>query len=264
MNENVRQPEAPLSAQPALVLFSGGQDSATCLAWALSRFASVQTIGFDYGQRHAVELQCRANVRRAVAALRPDWERRLGADVLLGIDLFQQLADNALTAADMPIEGGSAGGVPNTFVPGRNLIFILHAAAWAYQRGVRHLVLGVCQTDSSGYPDFRDDSVKALQVAMNLGMDSRYTLHAPLMFLDKAATWQLAEELGGKALVDVILEESHTCYEGERGQRFAWGYGCGACPACLLRRRGYEAYVRRRAASDQDAGAATPDLEKDV
>lgn len=245
MSAHVHQPEAPLNTQAALVIFSGGQDSATCLAWALSRFASVQTIGFDYGQRHAVELQCRANVRKAVAALRPDWGRRLGADTLLDIDLFHQLADNALTS-DMPIDGGSADGIPNTFVPGRNLVFILHAAAWAYRRSIRHLVLGVCQTDSSGYPDCRDDSIKALQVAMNLGMDSRYTLHTPLMFLDKAATWRLAENLGGQALVDIILEESHTCYEGERGQRFAWGYGCGVCPACLLRRRGYEAYMAEK------------------
>ncbi|HIX40092.1 MAG TPA: 7-cyano-7-deazaguanine synthase QueC [Candidatus Desulfovibrio intestinigallinarum] len=245
MSSCVHQPEAPLSEQSALVIFSGGQDSATCLAWALSRFASVQTIGFDYGQRHAVELQCRANVRQAVAALRPDWKQRLGADTLLGIDLFHQLADNALTS-DMPIDSGTAEGVPNTFVPGRNLIFILHAATWAYQRSIRNLVLGVCQTDSSGYPDCRDDSIKALQVAMNLGMDSRYTLHTPLMFLDKAATWRLAEELGGQPLVDIILEESHTCYEGERGRRFPWGYGCGVCPACLLRRRGYEAYMAEK------------------
>lgn len=253
MSDGVHKPEAPLSTRSALVIFSGGQDSATCLAWALSRFASVQTIGFDYGQRHAVELQCRANVRRAIAALRPEWGQRLGTDSLLGIDLFHQLADNALTA-DIPICGESDNGVPNTFVPGRNLVFILHAAAWAYQRSIRHLVLGVCQTDSSGYPDCRDDSIKALQVAMNLGMDSHYTLHTPLMFLDKAATWSLAESLGGRSLVDIILEESHTCYEGERGQRFAWGYGCGVCPACLLRRRGYEAYLANRQANSEDTG----------
>ncbi|MCI7568187.1 MAG: 7-cyano-7-deazaguanine synthase QueC [Desulfovibrio sp.] len=259
MSAYVHQPEAPLQTRSALVIFSGGQDSATCLAWALSRFSSVQTIGFDYGQRHAVELQCRANVRKAVAALRPDWGQRLGADTLLGIDLFHQLADNALTS-DMPIDGGTAGGVPNTFVPGRNLIFILHAAAWAYQRDIRHLVLGVCQADSSGYPDCRDDSIKALQVAVNLGMDSRYTLHTPLMFLDKAATWRLAEELGGQPLVDVILEESHTCYEGERGRRFAWGYGCGVCPACLLRRRGYEAYMAEKQEKEPEAPALREDV----
>lgn len=245
MNACARQPDTPPRARTALVVFSGGQDSATCLAWALSRFSAVETLGFDYGQRHAVELRCRASIRKAVAALRPDWEERLGADTLLGIDLFRQLADTALTS-DMPIDGGPAGGLPNTFVPGRNLIFLLHAAAWAYPRDIRHLVLGVCQTDSSGYPDCRDDSVKALQVAINLGMDSRYTLHTPLMFLDKAATWRLAEDLGGQPLVNIILEESHTCYEGERGHRFPWGYGCGVCPACLLRRRGYETYMAEK------------------
>ena len=256
MNACVHQPEAPLRNQSALVIFSGGQDSATCLAWALSRFSAVLTLGFDYGQRHAVELRCRAIVRGAIAAIRPDWKARLGADTLLDIDLFRQLADTALTS-DMPIDGGS-GGLPNTFVPGRNLLFLLHAAAWAYPRGIRHLVLGVCQADSSGYPDCRDDSVKALQVAMNLGMDSRYILHTPLMFLDKAATWQLAEDLGGEALVNSILEESHTCYEGERGQRFAWGYGCGVCPACLLRRRGYEAYMAEKQKA-QEAGRPQAD-----
>ena len=235
--------QPPLSDQEALVIFSGGQDSGTCLAWALTRFARVRTLGFDYGQRHAVELHCRREVRSAVAALRPEWQERLGPDCLLDISLFRQLADTALTS-DMPIQQHDDG-IPNTFVPGRNLLFIMHAAAWAYGKGIRHLVLGVCESDSSGYPDCRDDSIKAMQVALNAGMDSHFVLHTPLMWLDKADTWRLAEELGGMALVDVILEQSHTCYEGTRGERHPWGYGCGQCPACRLRARGYEVYLSR-------------------
>lgn len=233
----------PLSDRQALVIFSGGQDSATCLAWALSRFAAVRTLGFDYGQRHSVELACRGKVRSAIAALRPEWRDRLGPDTLLDIGLFRQLADTALTS-DMPIEQAD-GGIPNTFVPGRNLLFIMHAAAWAYGKGIRHLVLGVCESDSSGYPDCRDDSIKAMQVALNAGMDSHFVLHTPLMWRDKADTWRLAEELGGMPLVDCILEQSHTCYEGTRRERHPWGYGCGRCPACKLRAHGYEVYLSR-------------------
>ena len=235
--------QPPLSDQQALVIFSGGQDSATCLAWALSRFARVHTLGFDYGQRHSVELECRGKVRSAIAALKPEWQDRLGPDTLLDISLFRQLADTALTS-DMPIEQEGEG-IPNTFVPGRNLLFIMHAAAWAYGKNIRHLVLGVCESDSSGYPDCRDDSIKAMQVALNSGMDSHFVLHTPLMWLDKADTWRLAEDLGGMPLVDCILEQSHTCYEGTRGERYPWGYGCGQCPACKLRAHGYEVYLSR-------------------
>ncbi|MDD6247490.1 MULTISPECIES: 7-cyano-7-deazaguanine synthase QueC [Desulfovibrio] len=235
--------QPPLSDQQALVIFSGGQDSATCLAWALSRFARVHTLGFDYGQRHSVELECRGKVRSAIAALKPEWQDRLGPDTLLDISLFRQLADTALTS-DMPIEQEGEG-IPNTFVPGRNLLFIMHAAAWAYGKNIHHLVLGVCESDSSGYPDCRDDSIKAMQVALNTGMDSHFVLHTPLMWLDKADTWRLAEDLGGMPLVDCILEQSHTCYEGTRGERYPWGYGCGQCPACKLRAHGYEVYLSR-------------------
>ena len=235
----------------ALVLFSGGQDSATCLAWALSRFARVHTLGFDYGQRHSVELECRGKVRSAIAALKPEWQDRLGPDTLLDISLFRQLADTALTS-DTPIDEHGANGLPNTFVPGRNLIFILHAAAWAYAKKIRHIVLGVCQSDYSGYPDCRDDSIKAMQVAVNSGMDAQYTLHTPLMWRSKKDAWMLARELGGDALVNLIVEESHTCYMGQRGQRHAWGYGCANCPACRLRAAGYAAYAQALADQGQN------------
>ena len=234
---------SPLLEQQALVVFSGGQDSATCLAWALSRFQRVFTLGFDYGQRHSVELACRMRVREGIAAQAPLWAERLGADTLLNLDIFRQLADTALTS-DTPIDEHGANGLPNTFVPGRNLIFILHAAAWAYAKNIRHLVLGVCQSDYSGYPDCRDDSIKAMQVAVNSGMDAQFTLHTPLMWRSKKDAWMLARELGGDALVDLIVEESHTCYMGERGQRQPWGYGCGTCPACRLRAAGYAAYAQ--------------------
>lgn len=243
-----------LADQQALVIFSGGQDSATCLAWALSRFGRVLTLGFDYGQRHAVELSCRQALREGLAALNPQWAARLGSDTLLRLDIFRDLANTALTS-DAPIEEHGPGGLPNTFVPGRNLIFILHAAAWAYARQIRHLVLDVCQSDYSGYPDCRDDSVKAMQVAVNTGMDANYVLHTPLMWRSKKDAWELAEQLGGEHLVDMIVERSHTCYLGERGERHPWGYGCGNCPACRLRAAGYAAYVRAKA----EAGAAAHD-----
>ena len=244
--------QQPLGGETALVVFSGGQDSATCLAWSLARFGRVLTLGFDYGQRHRVELDCRRRVRDALATLSPQWAGRLGEDVLLTLDTYRQCGESALTATQPPADGTPLGapaadGLPNTFVPGRNLLFGLQAAIWAYARNIRHLVLGVCQSDSSGYPDCRDDSIKALQLALNLGMDTRYVLHTPLMWLDKCGAWQLAEQLGGSALVDAIVEESHTCYAGERGTRHDWGYGCGQCPACRLRARGYAAY---RAARD--------------
>ncbi|MGE9985141.1 7-cyano-7-deazaguanine synthase QueC [Desulfovibrio sp. SGI.169] len=236
---------APLGQEQALVIFSGGQDSATCLAWALSRFRRVLTLGFDYGQRHSVELSCRQRLRAGLAGLSPLWASRLGPDALLDVDIFRQLADSALTS-DAPIAANGPGGLPTTFVPGRNLLFILHAAVWAYARDIRHLALGVCQSDFSGYPDCRDDSIKAMQVALNLGMNGRFILHTPLMWLNKSDAWEMAENLGGAALVELILEESHTCYAGERGQRHEWGYGCGVCPACRLRAAGYATYRKKR------------------
>ncbi len=228
------------AAEPALVLLSGGQDSATCLAWALDRFARVETVGFDYGQRHRVELDCRPRLRDAMAALRPEWGERLGEDHLLDLSTLGRISETALTR-DAAITM-TAAGLPSTFVPGRNLLFFTYAAALAYRRGIRHLVGGMCETDYSGYPDCRDDTLKALQVALTLGMDRRATIHTPLMWRDKAATWALAEALGGPQLVDLLVEETVTCYLGDREHRHAWGYGCGTCPACDLRRAGWLAY----------------------
>ena len=227
----------------ALVLFSGGQDSATCLAWALDRFDHVETLGFDYGQRHRVELDRRATLRAGTTRLNPAWGPRLGDDHTVALDALGQISETALTR-DSAI-GYAESGLPNTFVPGRNLVFLTFAAALAYRRGLRHVVGGMCETDYSGYPDCRDDTIKALQVALNLGMERRFVLHTPLMWLDKAQTWGLAETLGGRALVDLIVEESHTCYLGERGQRHPWGYGCGTCPACRLRADGYARFSAR-------------------
>lgn len=225
----------------ALVLFSGGQDSATCLAWALSRFDHVETVGFDYGQRHRVELECRATLRAGMAAMKPEWAARLGEDHTIGLQSLGEISSTAMTR-DIAIEM-EAGGLPNTFVPGRNIIFLTFAAALAYRRGLRHIVGGMCETDFSGYPDCRDDTIKALQVALNLGMDRRFVLETPLMWIDKAATWQLAQDLGGRPLVDLIVAESHTCYLGTRGARHDWGFGCGTCPACDLRARGYRRFA---------------------
>ena len=229
------------SDQSALVLFSGGQDSATCLAWALSRFACVETVGFSYGQRHMIELESRARLIEGMIALRPDWANRLGESHTLDIPTLGVISETALTR-DTAIAMGE-GGLPNTFVPGRNLVFLTFSAALAYRRGITHIVGGMCETDFSGYPDCRDETIKALNVALNLGMARPFELHTPLMWRDKAATWQLAEELGGKGLVDLIVEQSHTCYLGERGARHAWGYGCGACPACSLRAKGWATYA---------------------
>ena len=224
----------------ALVLFSGGQDSATCLAWAVARFGRIETVGFDYGQRHAIELACRANLRDGMARLNPDWASRLGEEHTLPLAVLGAISDTALTR-DMAIEIGE-GGLPNTFVPGRNLVFLTLAAALAYRRGLKHIVAGMCETDYSGYPDCRDETLRALQTAINLGMDRTFDLHTPLMWRDKAATWALAEELGGQAMIDLIREESHTCYLGTRGERHDWGHGCGACPACRLRAQGWTRY----------------------
>ena len=229
-----------MSDGAALVLFSGGQDSATCLAWALDRFARVETIGFDYGQRHRIELECRATVRDRIAREFPAWAPRLGEDHSLALDALRTVSDTALNR-ERAIEIG-ANGLPTTFVPGRNLVFLTVAAALAYRRGLKHLVAGMCETDYSGYPDCRDDTLKAMQVALNLGMDARFVLHTPLMWLDKAATWRLAESLGGPALVEAIRQDTHSCYLGDRSRHHGWGSGCGTCPACDLRRRGWEGY----------------------
>ena len=230
----------------ALVLFSGGQDSTTCLAWALDRFDHVETLGFDYGQRHRVELDCRETLRRALAAMRSEWGARLGEDHTIEVGAIAQVSQSALTH-NMTI-AMAADGLPNTFVPGRNLIFLTFAAALSYRRGLRHIVGGMCETDFSGYPDCRDDTVKAMQVALNLGMNQRFVLETPLMWIDKAQTWRLAEELGGTALVDLIQRETHTCYLGERGELHEWGHGCGHCPACQLRADGFARYAAARSA----------------
>lgn len=225
----------------ALVLFSGGQDSTTCLAWALDRFERVETIGFDYGQRHRVELDVRGPLREAIGRLRRNWEQRLGPDHLLDMGLLGAISDTALTT-DVGIAMRNDG-LPNTFVPGRNLIFLTFAAAIAYRRGVRHLVTGVCETDYSGYPDCRDDTIKAMQLALNLGMAARFVLHTPLMWVDKAGTWQMAREIGGEPLVTLVRDQTHTCYEGDHATRHDWGLGCGACPACELRAAGWQTYA---------------------
>ncbi|MDE2277823.1 MAG: 7-cyano-7-deazaguanine synthase QueC [Burkholderiales bacterium] len=225
----------------ALVLFSGGQDSTTCLAWALQRYDHVETIGFDYGQRHAVEMQCRDTVLAGLREQFPAWAAKLGPDHRLDLALLGQISDTALTQ-DQAIELQRSG-LPNTFVPGRNLLFFGFAAAVAYRRGLEVLVGGMCETDYSGYPDCRDNTLKALQVALSLGLAAPMVVQTPLMWIDKAATWRLARALGGLALVDLIREHTHTCYLGERSQRHDWGRGCGSCPACTLRRLGYAAYL---------------------
>ncbi len=225
----------------ALVLFSGGQDSTTCLAHALARFEHVETLGFDYGQRHHVELQARLNVLRELRERFPQWATRLGDDHVLDLAVLGAVSDTSLTR-DMAFRM-EASGLPNTFVPGRNLLFLTLAAALAYRRGMTVLVTGVCETDFSGYPDCRDDTMKALQVALTLGMDHRFLIDTPLMWIDKADTWRMAEQLGGKDLVDLIVEHSHTCYLGDRTHRHDWGWGCGSCPACELRAKGWAAYA---------------------
>ena len=224
----------------ALVLFSGGQDSTTCLAWALDRFARVETVGFDYGQRHRIELECRGRITAKLRAEYPAWAARLGDDHTIDLAVLGQISESALTR-DTAIEM-QTNGLPSTFVPGRNLIFLALAAALAYRRGLDHIVGGMCETDYSGYPDCRDQTIRAMETALSLGMDRPFTLDTPLMWIDKAATWRLAESLGGARLVDLIREETHTCYLGERGVEHDWGYGCGTCPACELRANGYRGY----------------------
>jgi 7-cyano-7-deazaguanine synthase len=240
----VAQPvQNPPEIQPekALVLFSGGQDSTTCLAWALRRFATVETIGFDYRQRHRVELDCRIAVIGRLHREFPDWSAKLGCDHVVDLRVLGNISDTALTG-DTAIAFAQSG-LPNTFVPGRNLLFFTFAAVVGYRRGARHLVGGMCETDYSGYPDCRDDTLKALQATLSLGMDRRFVIHTPLMWRDKAATWALAHALGGDALVELILEETHSCYLGDRMHRHPWGYGCADCPACALRRCGWEAFA---------------------
>jgi 7-cyano-7-deazaguanine synthase len=231
----------PSEAAPGcLVLFSAGQDSATCLAWALARFDRVETIGFDYGQRHAVELTLRPRLRREIADVLGQTDC-LGEDCVVEMRSFGALSQSALTT-DRAI-AMAANGLPSTFVPGRNLAFLAYAGAYAYRRGVDTLVIGVCETDYSGYPDCRDATIRAMEQALALGLDRPQTvIETPLMHRTKAQTWALAQALGGAALVAAIVEHSHTCYQGDRSQRFDWGYGCGVCPACVLRATGWEAY----------------------
>lgn len=225
----------------ALVLFSGGQDSATCLAYALDKYERVETIAFDYGQRHRIELQARLQVQQALRVQFPAWARKLGDDHLLDLSVLGQVSETSLTR-DMEFKMEQSG-LPNTFVPGRNLLFLTLAAALAYRRGLEVIVTGVCETDFSGYPDCRDDTMKAMQLALSLGMDRRFLVETPLMWIDKAATWALAQQLGGPALVDLIVEHTHTCYLGDRDHRHEWGYGCGTCPACELRLRGWQRWM---------------------
>jgi len=237
----------------ALVLFSGGQDSTTCLAHALARYQRVETIAFDYHQRHRVELDARLNVLRELRAHFPQWSAKLGEDHVLDLAVLGEVSDTSLTR-DTAFKM-EASGLPNTFVPGRNLLFMTLAAALAYRRGLQVLVTGVCETDFSGYPDCRDDTMKALQLALSLGMDQRFLIETPLMWIDKAQTWELARTLGeqsgqadgGQTLVELIVEHTHTCYLGERLLRHPWGYGCGTCPACELRAKGHAGFVATQA-----------------
>ena len=229
-----------VDASGALVLFSGGQDSSVCLAWALDRYQRVETVGFDYGQRHGVELQCRKRVREEMARRFPDWTARLGPDHMIDIASFGAIGDTALTSgAEIEM---LASGLPSTFVPGRNLVFFVYGAALGYRRGLTRLVGGMCETDFSGYPDCRDATLRALEQAIGLGTEIPFAIETPLMWLTKADTWALAEQLGGENLVDLIVEETHSCYRGERGTHHEWGYGCGACPACELRAKGFAAW----------------------
>lgn len=241
---DTRTAPSPAPASKALVLFSGGQDSTVCLAWALSRFEHVETIGFDYGQRHRVELDCRQTVLSKLRQAFPAWAPRLGMDHMLDLQWMGQISESALTQSRSIAM--QANGLPNTFVPGRNLVFFNVAAMLAYRRDAQALVGGMCETDYSGYPDCRDNTLQALQLALNLGMDTHLRIETPLMWLDKAQTWALAQALGGQPLLDLVIEDTHTCYLGDRQQRHAWGYGCGSCPACALRQTGFEAFQKQQ------------------
>jgi 7-cyano-7-deazaguanine synthase len=233
-----------MSDTAALVLFSGGQDSTVCLAWALDRYKRVETVGYSYGQRHAAELGQRDTLREGLTRINGRWAERLGPDHKLDLPELGRLSDTALTR-DAEIEM-TAAGLPSTFVPGRNLLFFTYAAALAYRRSIRTLVGGMCETDYSGYPDCRNETIEALQKAISLGMDTVLELETPLMWIDKAATWAMAEQLGGTPLVDLIVEDTHTCYLGIRSRRHAWGYGCGHCPACQLRAKGWETWQAQK------------------
>ncbi len=237
-------PAAGTKDKKAIVLFSGGQDSTTCLAWALSRYAEVETVGFDYGQRHSVELACRSKVLEEIRTIKEEFAVRLGPDHMLDMRALGQISDCALTSSKAIAFEKS--GLPNTFVPARNLLFFSYAAAVAYRRGATVLVGGMCETDYSGYPDCRDNTLKALQVALSLGLDEPLVIETPLMWLDKSETWELALELGGDALVEVVRTQTHTCYMGEHDVLHDWGYGCGECPACRLRAHGWEVFEKRR------------------
>ena len=228
-------------SETALVLFSGGQDSTVCLAWALERFARVETIGFDYGQRHHVELDVRPRIREKIVKLKPEWNARLGEDHVVKLDALAAISETALTR-EVAIEIGESG-LPTTFVPGRNLIFLSFAGAVGYRRGINHIVAGMCETDYSGYPDCRDVTMKAMSRALQLGMDREFHLHTPLMWIDKAATFALAKEIAGDAFIGLVVEETHSCYLGDRSHRHDWGYGCGECPACLLRAEGWKKWI---------------------
>lgn len=228
----------------ALVLFSGGQDSTVCLAWALSKFDQVETIGFDYGQRHRIELECRLTVLDRIREKFPEWAEKLGEDRVIDLSWLGQISDCALTE-EREIEL-SENGLPNTFVPGRNLVFFLISSAVAYRRGLSTLVGGMCQTDFSGYPDCREDTLKALQVATNLGMASSFRFETPLMWIDKTETFRLGEQLGGEKLLEIIVRDTHTCYTGDRTHEHDWGFGCGECPACDLRKRGWNNYISQK------------------
>lgn len=233
-----------MNNESALVLFSGGQDSTTCLAWALARFARVETVGFAYGQRHATELGARQHVLQRIKCEFPRWGNALGEDHVLPLNVLPAIGGSALFAASSERTFDALpNGLPASFVPGRNILFLAAAGALAYRRGISNLVGGMCETDFSGYPDCREESIEAVGRALDLGMDAHFTVHTPLMHIDKAATWRLAESLGGEALVQLINEETVSCYQGNREQRHPWGYGCGDCPACQLRATGYRRYI---------------------
>lgn len=233
-----------LDNSAALVVFSGGQDSATCLAWALERFESVATVGFSYGQTHIVEMSVRETVRQRVANTYTHWRERLVEDFTFDAAVIGAIGASRLTGAREALLRNQH--LPDTFVPGRNLVFLTLAGALAYRRGIRHIVTGVCETDFSGYPDCRDDTIKALQVALNLGTESHFVIHTPLMWKTKAESWSMAHALGGDILVEVIRKDTHTCYAGDRSMLHAWGYGCGKCPACELRARGWSQFAGSR------------------
>jgi 7-cyano-7-deazaguanine synthase len=235
----------------ALVLFSGGQDSTVCLAWALERYARVETVGFDYGQRHRIELDMRPRLRERMVKIKPEWQARLGEDHIVKLDALAAMSDSALTRETV-IEMAD-NGLPTTFVPGRNLIFFCFAGALAYRRGARHIVAGMCETDYSGYPDCRDVTVKAMQHALGLGMDRSIAINTPLMWIDKAGTFAMAEDIGGEALLALVVEDTHSCYLGDRTRRHDWGYGCGACPACDLRAAGYKKFIEQKRGTRETA-----------